>query len=63
MDIQPYRFMCSKSFAAIVLVFALVAGFLADVMFGRYKTLEYSLWLILAVSSLAVFASLILLTT
>ena len=36
-----------------------LAGFLADVKFGRYKTLQYSTWLILAVSSLAVFASLI----
>ncbi len=45
---------------AIVLFFSPVAGFLADVKFGRYKTLQYSMWLILAVSSLAVFASLIL---
>ncbi len=50
-------------FTAIVLVFSPVAGFLADVKFGRYKTLQYSMWLILAVSSLAVFASLILLIT
>ncbi len=36
-----------------------MAGFLADVKFGRYKTLQYITWIILAVSSLAVFASLI----
>ncbi len=45
---------------AIVLVFSPVAGFLADVKFGRYKTLRYSMWLILAVSSLTVFSRLIL---
>ncbi len=48
---------------AIVLVFSPVAGFLADVKIGRYKILQYSMWLILAVSSLAVFSSLILVTT
>ena len=47
---------------AIVLFFSPVAGFLADVKFGRYKILQYSMWLILAVSSLFVFASLILLS-
>jgi len=48
---------------AILLAFSPVAGFLADVKFGRYKTVLYSMWLILAVSSLAVFGSLILLVT
>ncbi len=45
---------------AIVLVLSPVAGSLADVKLGRYKTLQYSMWLILAVSSLFVFASLII---
>ncbi len=52
-----------RSFTAIVLVISPVAGFLADVQFGRYKTLQYSMWLILAVSSLFVFASLIFFIT
>ncbi len=47
---------------AIVLIFSPVAGFLADVKFDRYRILQYSMRLILAVSSLTVLALLILLT-